>query len=110
MSKNILYIFLLFIIYSFFQPTLSCADENTTRILTTHMPPYSIEQNGNVEGVMLEIVQKMAEKIGNREPIEFLPWRRAQKETVSGAELGRNAVAFPMGRDCKTRNPVSMGG
>lgn len=53
-----------------------CAEEKI-RIVTTHSPPFSYEENGVVKGVSTEIVRTVLRETGFEAEIEVYPWARA---------------------------------
>ncbi|SCA56016.1 putative Amino acid ABC transporter substrate-binding protein [Candidatus Terasakiella magnetica] len=77
------------------------AQEKMTRVITTHMPPYSINEGFFRIGAIMDIVQEMRKIVGRSYQVEFLPWKRAQKEVIEFERSKGNAVIFPLGRTAK---------
>lgn len=66
------------------------------QVVTESLPPFSFVQNGAVEGLSTQIVQRVFERANVPQRIEVLPWQRAlhAASTVAGTfiySLARNA-------------------
>lgn len=67
---------------------LGTAHAAELRIVSADFDPYSYQTSSGGSGVMHEIVQKLAEHVGQSPEIEFLPWARAQTEAQTKPFIG----------------------
>jgi polar amino acid transport system substrate-binding protein len=70
--------------------------ENLTYI-TEQYPPYNYQEDGKLQGISVEILEKMWEKLGvnlNRSVILFLPWNEGYEKTLNE----NNTVLFSTDR------------
>ena len=47
------------------------------RLVAADLPPYAIAQGGDSPGLLVEMVQDMARRMGTPATVEFYPWQRA---------------------------------
>ncbi len=50
------------------------------RLLSEEFPPINFTEEGHPSGLAVEVVQTVLRRLGQRLPIEFLPWARAYRE------------------------------
>lgn len=53
-------------------------------LLTTDLPPLSLEKGADAPGALIEMAREMAHRSGQNVRIDYLPWTRAQAMTQSG--------------------------
>ena len=82
-----------FLIFSFFFVS-SKAQATQLRIFSIDFPPYTYQTPNGGSGVMFEIVQELAKRVGQTAQVEFMPWARARVET----EKISNGGIFPLAR------------
>ena len=59
------------------------------RLISADFDPYTYKTvDGEGSGVMYEIVQELAKRVGQSPKIEFLPWARAQLEAQNKSDIG----------------------
>lgn len=73
---------------------LSPAGAAVEGIVTADILPMAYHQDGKVRGMMYELVQEMAPRLGFYGDIKFYPWPRAQATARSGAAM----LIFPVSR------------
>lgn len=83
---------MLFLIPFIFITNLANATE--LRLVSADFDPYTYETPSGGSGVMYEIVQQLAKRVGQSPEIEFLPWARAQTIARSKPNVG----IFPIAR------------
>jgi polar amino acid transport system substrate-binding protein len=71
-----------------------------TLVVTADLPPFEIESAPDLPGVNVELVKAMFERAGLAYELRFLPWARAQSETIAQPDhvlvgLGRSASREP---------------
>lgn len=54
-----------------------CGADDTIRVVTEDIPPYSMMVNGQVSGMSTEIVQAVFKEVGLQATVEVMPWARA---------------------------------
>jgi polar amino acid transport system substrate-binding protein len=82
-------------------PALAAVVE--TEIVASAIPPYVYLDKDVEKGVLVEIVQAMAKKVGHSGKITFLPWQRAQTLTRESRQ-SRPRLIIPLTRS-KDREP-----
>lgn len=75
-------------------PPAAQAMHGSLRIVTSNLPPLSIEQGGEQPGALLEIVQVLCKRLRVTPQLDFLPWKRAIFVTSTAT---RTAI-FPLTR------------
>lgn len=70
----------------FFTATFASATD--LQIVSADFDPYTYETPGGGAGVMHEIVQELARRVGQSTRIEFLPWARAQVKAQTMPNIG----------------------
>lgn len=66
----------------------------TVRLLSEEFAPVNFSENGIGKGLSVELVREIQQRLGQANPIEFMPWSRAYREAQ-----GPEAVAlFAMAR------------
>lgn len=83
--------FLIAIFITFASHNVFAADY---RLITSHIPPWSIAPPSKLPGSLIEIIREADRRLGNNTAIEFIPWGRAQK--IVQAE--NNILFFPLTR------------
>lgn len=68
--------------------TLNFANSTELRIVSADFDPYTYETPIGGAGVMHEVVQELARRVGQSTYIEFLPWTRAQNLAQSKSNIG----------------------
>ena len=65
-------------------------------IVTAHLPPWSIQDKGSQQGVLMDLVKMLGEKAGlsDRQYVTVFPWKRAQVY----ASNRENVLILPMMR------------
>jgi polar amino acid transport system substrate-binding protein len=63
-------------------------------VMTEQYPPFSYEEHGVARGLCVDIVQRIMDAVGHKEPIHFYPWARAYMQILEDGP----AVLFPMAR------------
>jgi polar amino acid transport system substrate-binding protein len=71
------------------------------QIISADFDPYTYETPNGGSGVMYEIVQEMARRVGQSPKIEFQPWARAQSEAQSRPNIGILPLARVPERESK---------
>lgn len=61
-------------------PAAATADAAGLRLLSEEFPPINFSEEGRPSGLAVEVVQGVLQRLGQRLPIEFLPWARAYRE------------------------------
>ncbi|MBE0532984.1 MAG: transporter substrate-binding domain-containing protein [Rhodospirillales bacterium] len=74
-----------------FAPTQGFSQE--IKVLTTNSPPYAIEK-GDQKGFMVDLVHAIADVLGTKVKVEFMPWEEAQKL----AKDSPNTLIFPFSK------------
>ena len=70
-----------------------------TLILTdTIWPPYQYEENGQITGIAIDIVQEAAQRLGYTLEIQTLPWKRALRNAEIGDADGVLSALFTQER------------
>lgn len=91
------YVFTYFILLLISQPCLSAK----VRFVTEDMPPMqTIDENGNVVGINVELINEVLRVAELKSPIEILPWKRAFKD----ASTKPNTFIFGMVRNAEREN------
>ncbi len=62
-------------------------------ILTTHLPPWSMEGN---TGIFADLITEIEQRLGKRHEPQYLPWSRAQEYVVNASQ--KNYLIFPVTR------------
>ncbi|MBC9251565.1 hypothetical protein A9179_14935 [Pseudomonas alcaligenes] len=57
------------------------------RILTTEVPPLAFTRDGQVTGFCVEVVKAIQQRLGERTPIEVMPWTRAYQIGLSAPNV-----------------------
>ncbi|MDW5376865.1 transporter substrate-binding domain-containing protein [Halomonas sp. HP20-15] len=52
---------------------------------TEELPPYNFLQDGEADGVSVDIVKEIQRRLGRRTPIEFVPWTRGYQTVMEAA-------------------------
>ncbi|HQR51954.1 MAG TPA: transporter substrate-binding domain-containing protein [Burkholderiales bacterium] len=81
------------------------------KLLAAELPPYTFqvpsasvsEFPGPGRGVVYDIVQAMAKRVGHTGPIEFTPWRLAQQTAMTEPDIGILALTRTPEREDKYR-------
>ena len=73
----------LFFVSSYFFPVSSVFSHEITEIVTEHFPPYQIQKGDGVEGISIDIVNKLHKRLHIEKPINVYPWARAYKIALS---------------------------
>lgn len=77
------------------QPVLAQdVDLNSVRVIASHFPPYSFDQNRRARGIAVDVVRRAFERLGLNPSIEIYPWARA----LQMVESTPNTVLFSMAR------------
>lgn len=74
----------------------AAAQQRTTLRLVTgelppyafHVPPPTVAEAGEPQGLVFEVVREVARRIGHPEGVEFMPWARAQELAMSAPGVG----------------------
>ncbi len=64
------------------------------RIVTSHLPPLSVEHDTQAPGALHEVVSELCRRVGLAPAMQFVPWRRA----VFLAANSRATTIFPLTR------------
>lgn len=82
--------------YMFFVLLIASASfaQETLVLTTTTWPPYQYEENGQVTGIAVDIVQEAAQKLGYTIEVQLLPWKRALKNAETGEADGVVSALF----------------
>lgn len=64
------------------------------KLFSIDFPPYTYQTPNGGAGVMYEVVQELAKRVGQTTQVEFMPWARARLET----EKISNGGVFPLAR------------
>jgi polar amino acid transport system substrate-binding protein len=70
------------------------ASAATVQLLTEHMPPYSYREDGQPQGVLVDIVRHLCLMTQQPDNIQVLPWSRAYQALRSDKNIG----VFPTAR------------
>ncbi len=65
--------------------------------ITEQYPPYNFQENGKLQGISVDILEKVWERMGvnlNRSVIQLLPWTEGYERTLKE----NNTVLFPTAR------------
>ncbi len=90
--KNFLLIILLSI-------STSYASDNIT-LLTENKPPINfINKNGQTTGLSVELVQKMAKRLGDACKIKVVPWNKGYKDTLKNSNTAFFSTTWSIERD-----------
>ena len=86
---------LIFVVALFFvtvsTTTISCLASNQTvsamdlTYLTEQYPPYNFQEDGRLQGISVDLLEKMWERIGvnlNRSTVKLLPWTEGYEKTL----------------------------
>jgi polar amino acid transport system substrate-binding protein len=81
------------------------------RLLAAELPPYTFqvpsvsvsEFPGPGQGIVYDVVQAMAKRVGHTGSIEFVPWRLAQKTAMTEPNVGILALTRTPEREDKYR-------
>lgn len=57
-------------------------------IAVAKMPPYVLEENGQIKGILVDITKKLFERIGHEVHFQFFPWPRAIQNLKNGRVHG----------------------
>jgi len=74
--------------------SLPAAADGPARVLTTELPPFTMQSEPAMPGALLEIVDELLRRTRTESTIEFVPWRRAILLTATG----RRTAIFPLSR------------
>lgn len=58
-------------------PAARAAPADALRVVAADLPPYAVAQGGASPGLLVEIVQDLARRLGTPVTVEFYPWQRA---------------------------------
>jgi polar amino acid transport system substrate-binding protein len=72
----------------------ACAQADPLQIVTTHLPPMSLEGSPAAPGAMVEVVAEMTRRAELPATIAFLPWPRA----IFMAQNMKHIAIFPLTR------------
>lgn len=75
------------------------ASANDFKVLTEHYPPYIFEDNNQLKGLAVDVVNEALKQAGIEKSIELYPWAR----TIQLAKNDEPLIAFPVMKD-KQRN------
>ena len=70
--------------------------ENLT-FYTEHLPPYNYEENGNVKGLSVDLLEAISLRMGHqipRENVQIVPWETGYQSALTE----NNSVIFSTGR------------
>jgi polar amino acid transport system substrate-binding protein len=74
---------------------VSTAKADELRLVTAELPPYcfhrpppTVSEIGKPQGLVYEVVQEMAKRIGHSGNIDFMGWSRAQELAIIGPNVG----------------------
>ncbi|MFO1415149.1 MAG: transporter substrate-binding domain-containing protein [Burkholderiales bacterium] len=81
------------------------------RLLAAELPPYTFqvppatvaEVPGPGQGIVHDVVEELARRVGERAAIEYVPWVEAQRLALSGANVGILALTRTPERDAQYR-------
>ncbi len=61
------------------------ADASKLKLMAEEYPPYSYKREGKPQGLFVDLVQKIQEKLGDESSqVVFYPWARGYKMLLSG--------------------------
>ena len=80
-------------------PTFARAE--VLKIVSADFDPYTYKTSQGGAGVMYEITQELAIRVGQPPEIEFLPWSRAQSESQTKSAIGILPLARVPEREAK---------
>ena len=75
-------------VLTFFFFTLNFVNSTELKIVSADFDPYTYATPSGGAGVMYEIVQELARRVGQSTKIEFIPWARAQNLAQSKSNIG----------------------
>ncbi|MQA22848.1 substrate-binding periplasmic protein [Rugamonas rivuli] len=58
-------------------PPSAAAPVDALRVVAADLPPYAVAQGGASPGLLVELVQDLARRLGTPVTVEFYPWQRA---------------------------------
>ena len=58
-------------------PAAGAAPAEPLRVVAADLPPYAVAQGGASPGLLVELVQELARRLGTPVTVEFYPWQRA---------------------------------
>ena len=74
---------------------LPAAAQQTLRLVTGELPPYAfhvppptVAEQGEAQGLVLDVVREVARRIGHPQGVEFMPWARAQELAMTRPGIG----------------------
>jgi polar amino acid transport system substrate-binding protein len=76
----------------------------TLTIYTENWPPVNYMADNKVAGVAVEIVQALQTKLGNKDPIQLVPWVRGYKAVLEGPKV----MLFSLGRSSEREQLMIM--
>jgi polar amino acid transport system substrate-binding protein len=80
----------------------SSASAQSMKVYTELSPPNQFNgPDGKLTGIAVDLVQEIQKRIGNKDPIEVVPWARGYQEVQNDP----NVILFTMART-KDRNPL----
>lgn len=83
--------------------TSSADSVDDLTLLTEQYPPFNFQADGNLQGISIELMEKILEKVGsklNRGDIELQPWARSYKQV----QEDKNVALFAMTRLAEREN------
>lgn len=82
----------------------SAAEPELLRLVTTHFPPYAMEQGQrDAPGPLARITLDAITRSGHIGKVEFLPWPRAQAQAGSGEDKSVLIIPLVRSEDRETR-------
>ena len=74
---------------------LPAAAQQTLSLVTGELPPYAfhvppptVAEQGEAQGLVLDVVREVARRIGHPQGVEFMPWARAQELAMTRPGIG----------------------
>ncbi len=74
---------------------MPAAAQQTLRLVTGELPPYAfhvppptVAEQGEAQGLVLDVVREVARRIGHPQGVEFMPWARAQELAMTRPGFG----------------------
>lgn len=58
--------------------------EDSIRVVTEELPPYSMTIDGKPSGLATEVVQALLDEVGEQSSIQSMPWARAYDTALNG--------------------------
>lgn len=63
------------------RPEVRGDEDKPYAVFTTHLPPFTVETGPDTPGALVEVVKEMGRRMALDNPVEYLPWARAQFQT-----------------------------